>query len=154
MTVRAQELFALTEELFSMGRDVRIRVTGDSMVPFLHHGTDSVQLSKVPYEQIKTADIVLAVRGDGAYVLHRVFKKGKDGFYMVGDAQDYLDGPYPKEKLVAKVTMLYRRGKRIDCRHLGYRFLVRAWMLIRPWRRAVFAVYARLIKPFFKSKRQ
>ena len=154
MKVKAQDLFALTEELFLMGNDVQIRVTGNSMLPFLHHERDCVQLTKVPYEEIRVADIVLAIRKDGAYILHRVFTKDTDSFYMVGDAQDYLDGPYPKEKLVAKVTVLFRKGKHIDCRHIGYRFLVRVWMMMRPWRRIVFAVYRKTKGIFSASKRQ
>lgn len=140
-----EAVFSLARELFSRGKSVKFVVSGDSMYPFIRNDRDKVTLSEASFDKIKKADIVLAYREkQRAYILHRVVKKTKDGFYMVGDAQTYLDGPYPPSALVGVVTEAFRVGpdgreKRVSGRF--YNFLARVWICAIPFRPFIFKLH-------------
>ena len=48
-------------------------ISGNSMLPFLVHGRDTVYLSKLK-RPVKKGDVLLYRRDSGAYILHRVYK--------------------------------------------------------------------------------
>ncbi len=132
--IPAEALFGFAEEFLSQGKPFKFAVTGNSMYPFLRHLTDSVELVRVPYNEILLRDIVMARRLDGVYVMHRVCRISADRFYIVGDSQDEIEGPLLPSQIVAKVAAIYRPKKRIDCRGRLYRLLVWAWMGLLPVR--------------------
>ena len=59
--------------MLAKGKDVTISTKGNSMLPFIRGGVDSVELRKIP--AIHRGDIVLAQIAPGHYVLHRVFRE-------------------------------------------------------------------------------
>jgi len=142
--ITSEELFSIAEIMFDQGKPVLLTVTGNSMYPFLRHGVDRVEICRAGMRDIKVADIALIRRDGGAYVLHRVFKKNETEFYMVGDAQNYLDGPYNTFHLIGKVVSIYRGDRHIPCSSLRLRFLVRLWMLMRPVRLPIIKGYTKL----------
>ena len=70
-----------------------------SMYPFLREDKDKVELAMTSFSCIKKGDVVLIKRESGEYVLHRVLKKSMDHFYIVGDAQQWIEGPLLPEQL-------------------------------------------------------
>ena len=132
--VSAQELFAFAEEFLDQGKTFKFSVTGNSMYPFLRHITDSVELERVPFEEVRLRDVVMVRRLNGIYVMHRICKMQGEKFYMVGDSQKVIEGPLNADQVVAKVVAIYKREKRIDCKNWLYRFLVRVWSLLLPIR--------------------
>jgi len=116
------------------------------MYPFIRHDRDMVTLEKASFETIRVSDIVLAYRErQQKYTLHRVVKKTKHSFYMVGDAYTDLEGPYPPDALIGVVTEIHRIGKDGAETNISgsiYKLLVRLWLLIRPFRPAVFKAYS------------
>lgn len=150
--IKAAELFSLTDEIIAKGGRAWITVTGNSMYPFLKEGRDSVELSKATFEKIKKGDIVLIRRITGVFVLHRVFKKGQDCFYMIGDAQQWVEGPLKPEQLHAVVTRIKRKGRVIDCSNPLLKVCVALWMMVIPFRSQIFQVaraFKRLSKKVF-----
>lgn len=148
--VKAASIFPFISELFELGQSVKLPVSGDSMNPFLHDGIDSVELTKGSFEQISRGDIVMIQRTDGSYVMHRVIKKKADSIYMVGDAQQWIEGPLYREQLVAVVTAIWRQNKRISCSNKWWRFLSWLWLWLRPFRYFIFRVnrnMKKLLKP-------
>ena len=139
--VKAAELFSLTSEILAQGGHAWITVTGMSMYPFLREAIDSVELSKASFASIKKGDIVLIKRMNGAFVLHRVFRKKKDCFYMVGDAQQSVEGPVLPEQLQAVVTKIKRKERTINCDNLLLRACVSLWMIVVPIRYKIFKVF-------------
>ncbi|WP_041225767.1 S24/S26 family peptidase [Dehalobacter sp. CF] len=151
--VSAAGLFSFVSELIKQGQTAKIPVSGNSMYPFLRDGIDSVEFTKGSFDQIKKGDIVLIQRTNGYYVMHRVFRKYKDCFYMVGDAQQWIEGPLFPEQLVAIVNTIWRKEKRILCSNTWLRILTKIWLILRPFRYFIFKVYRKVRKIFsFHSK--
>ncbi len=142
--IKSEELFPVINEIMDRGRSVRITVTGTSMYPFLRDNKDGVELSKVEFDEIKSGDIVLVVREGGQYILHRVKRKKKDCFYIIGDAQQRTEGPLRPSHLVAVVTAVWRSDKQILCSSLGWRALSFFWLWVRPFRKLLFKTYGAL----------
>lgn len=73
-------------------------------------------------------------RTDGHYVMHRIIRKANDCFFIVGDAQQWIEGPLFPEQLVAVVSVIWRKDKRISCINSWWRLLSRLWLYLRPFR--------------------
>lgn len=142
----AASIFPLITELFEHGKNSRIAVSGSSMYPFLRDRIDSVELTKGSFERLSVGDIVLIKRTDGSYVMHRIYKTKKDCFFMVGDAQQWIEGPLYPEQLIAVVTAVWRHEKRILCSNRWWRLLSGFWLNLLPFRHLIFYVYRKIRK--------
>lgn len=142
LKVKSNEIFPVIAELLDSGQTARITVTGNSMNPFLKAGRDSVELSKTNFREIRRGDIVLIRRTNGIYVLHRVYKKADNSFFIVGDAQQWIEGPLYPEQLVAKISSVRRNNKEIPCTNVTWVFLSRVWLRLRIFRYKIFKMNA------------
>ena len=68
-----QEIGPLIKDFISKEKQVAITVTGNSMSPFLKDKRDKAVLSPIT-KKPKKDDVVLYLRDNGTYVLHRIFK--------------------------------------------------------------------------------
>ena len=84
--VDTREYLNVLRELTEEGKEVSLLITGSSMSPFLIHGRDHVYFRK-PDRDLKKGDIVFFQRDSGQYVMHRILRIRKDGYYLVGDGQ-------------------------------------------------------------------
>lgn len=132
--VKSREIFPVIQELLDQGGKAWITVTGTSMFPFLREDRDSVQLVKTSYEGMEKGDIVLILRETGYYVLHRVIKKKDGRFYIIGDAQNWIEGPLLPRQLIAGVDSVKRGNRVISCNAGWWRFLTGVWLNIVPLR--------------------
>lgn len=139
--VKSAELFPLITDIIKQEGSAWITVTGMSMYPFLRDGVDFVELSGTSFEKMKKKDIILIKRDCGAYVLHRVLRKEKTSFYIVGDAQQWIEGPLRPDQIVAGVTRIKRKDHVIACDNRLYKVAIAIWMLIIPYRNIVFKLY-------------
>lgn len=142
--IKSAELFPFIDELLQKDEKVWITVTGNSMYPLLREGIDSVELSKATFETVKKNDIILIKRKNGGYVLHRLLRKEKDCFYMIGDAQQWVEGPLYPEQLKAFVTSIKTRKHTIKCDNMLYKLCVKIWMLLIPFRYKIIKVIGKL----------
>jgi hypothetical protein len=131
----------MIKEILDNGNGVRITVTGSSMYPFLREKIDSVELFPGSFNCIHIGDIVMIQRDSGEYVMHRVIKKKKDCFYIVGDAQLWVEGPIRQEQLTAVVNAIWRKNKKIKCSNTLWRVLSFMWLCMFPFRKVLFKVY-------------
>lgn len=97
------------------------------MRPLLRHLQDGVAI--VPPESIHRGDIVLYDRRNGRYALHRVIRKGKDGFTMAGDNQWYFETDLPYDQIVGVVSDIQRGEEWIPCSNIFLRF----WTFLVTW---------------------
>jgi signal peptidase I len=113
---------AVFEEALALGLDVRVRVSGRSMTPFIGNG-DIVIIRKVPLISHHIGDILFFKNSIGHPVVHR-FLKRQGAFYRTkGDAQLSFDEPIPPEAVLGKVVSIEKGG------------LSRVWHLDKgPWR--------------------
>jgi hypothetical protein len=153
-SVRSEELFPLVKELLGNGSNIRICVTGSSMVPFLRHNRDQVELCTAAFSDIHKNDIVLIKRDNGQYVLHRVNKITKSCFYLIGDAHSRPEGPVRPEQLIAKVTVIWRGNRAIHSSSTIWKLASFIWLMIYPLRPFVFKSYRVLVKLFNIKKRR
>ena len=126
-TIRAiptEEYFARVRRQLSEEGYAYVRVTGVSMQPLLRHLRDGVVL--IPPELIKRGDIVLFDRKNGRYALHRVIRKGKNGFMMAGDNQWHYETNLSYDQIVGVASEIVRGEKRIPCSN----FFLKCWTFL------------------------
>lgn len=133
--IKSAVLFESLKELLNNGQNVKMTVTGNSMQPFLKEGRDSVELAQTCFAEIQLNDVVLIQREDGTYVMHRIIRKEKNCFYMMGDAQDWVEGPLGERNLRARISAIYRKNKKIEVTNQAYKQLVFLWYTVLPLRK-------------------
>jgi len=147
--VESKHMFPVINEILSNQGKARITVTGMSMYPFLREFTDSVELSSSNFCSIVRGDVVIILRDSGEYVMHRVVKKQKDYFYMVGDAQQWIEGPLLPDQLIAIVTSVWRNDKLISCSSFWWKLLSHTWLLLLPFRRYIIRAHSLVRRAFY-----
>ncbi|WP_160676069.1 S24/S26 family peptidase [Clostridium sp. C8-1-8] len=143
-TIKSEVLLPVIKGILNEGRSARITVTGMSMYPFLRENIDSVELSNINPKTIKKGDIVMVLRDTNEYVMHRVIKVEEGSFYMIGDAQEDIEGPLRFNQIFAKVNAIWRQNKRIEVENLLLKFMARIWLVLRPFRINIIKVYRAL----------
>lgn len=122
------------DELLKAGKTVQIGPQGYSMYPLLLPGRDQVIVAPAEREKYKRGDVVLYRRDGSILVLHRIWKRKKDGYYMVGDNQSKIEGPIRRDQILGEMVCVLRKGKKIPVDNAGYRVLTGVWLALRPAR--------------------
>ena len=126
-TLPASVLMPEYEQLLHEGAELPLVVSGESMLPFLRPGRDTVYLRGAS-APLRRGDIAFYRRWNGAYILHRVVRAEPGKYWFVGDAQDRVEGPLPEKFVFAYVTAV-RRGKRlIRPGNAVWRFFAGPWL--------------------------
>jgi hypothetical protein len=84
------------------GYDLRLRVTGNSMKPFLKTGS-YVTLSRIPADELRLGDIIFFKSEDDTFKLHRLIGIGKKYFVAKGDAFNLPDSKIDWNQYLGKV---------------------------------------------------
>ncbi len=100
--------------------NIPVPIVGTSMRPFLKEG-DTAFLSPL-VGSVRKGDIVLFLRPNGSYVLHRVSRKPKNGIIMTLGDNQLTEEPVPEEKILAEATSAKRSGKLIGKKSPTWRF--------------------------------
>ncbi len=134
-------------ELLRQGQtELPLVITGSSMCPFLVGNRDTVFLS--PLHQLpRRGQIVLYLRDNGQYVLHRVYRAGKDGCDMVGDGQTQIERGIRQEQMIALVHRVSRKGRLLQKGSFLWWLFEKPWLCIRPLRPAALRLYTLLRRP-------
>ena len=134
--VRVMEPEALMEQLPEMlleAESIPLIISGNSMAPFLRHGRDTVYLAQIT-QPPKKGDMILFRRENGAYVLHRVYRKRNGVFSMVGDGQLSLEPGIRYEQMLAVVKAVRRNGRLLHAGSLCWEFFEHVWLDLLPLR--------------------
>lgn len=132
------------ESLLRQGHSVQFPPTGWSMYPLIVNGRDQVIVEPADPEKLRRGAVALYRRRDSILVLHRVWKRTAEGFYMVGDNQVEVEGPLAPEQIRGVMTAVVRKGKTIPVTSPLYRFLTGAWLVLRPVRMVIMRPLAAL----------
>lgn len=133
-TIDTKSYLSALCEIAQKGKLVSTIVSGNSMTPFLGNNRDYVYL-EIPKRNLRKGDIVLFMRSNGDFVLHRIKKVTKDGYYMIGDRQTVSEGPVKKEQIKLLVVMVKRKGKLLYPQDLRWKFYSKIWnnlVFLRP----------------------
>jgi len=140
------EYVSMLRELTEQGKEVGLVISGNSMSPFLIHERDYICFKK-PDRELRRGDMVFYQRKTGRFVMHRIWKVKKDGYYIVGDAQRAIEGPLRREQIFAVVTKARRDDKWIGPGDFWWEFFEKVWIRIVPFRGLAGKVY-RVMKFF------
>jgi hypothetical protein len=132
--IPAAEWMSALKPLLDEGHELRLLQVGTSMVPFLRGGRDEVFLCSPKIKKPARGDIALFSRDDGLFVLHRIHHIKKNQYYMLGDAQTWIEGPLSEDCIQAIATAVIRKNKKLSCSHLWLKLLTKTWMILRPLR--------------------
>jgi len=128
--------------LVQKGVTVTFPVTGQSMLPFIIGGKESVILHRPGL--IDVGDVVLAWVDGNRYVVHRIIKLDYDRVTLMGDG-NLTTEHCALSDIKARVTHVVSADNKK--RDLYSRWRVRAaklWYWLRPIRRYLLAIYRRL----------
>ncbi len=125
---------------------------GYSMWPMLRDRRDQIVVEK-PTRPLKKGDVVLFLRADGQYVLHRIRRREGSKYIIRGDNCDY-DERVSADSIVGVLRGFYRGDRYVDCgKSAGYRMYSALWDTTRlpraAYRRvkgAAYGVYRRVFK--------
>lgn len=137
------EYVSVLRELTEAGQQVSMRIAGSSMSPFLVHGRDYIRFQK-PVQPLKRGDMVFYQRKNGQFVMHRILRAGPEGYDIVGDAQQQVEGPIRRDQIFAIITQVQRKGKWIGPEDFWWKFFSGPWLSLLPFRRALLRMYGLL----------
>lgn len=98
----------LFADILEQGLDLRLKVTGRSMGPFIRSG-ETVVLRKTPPGSLRCGDIIYYMDAAGSAVLHRIIAReikpnGRTIFTTKGDALLQHDAPIAEDQVLAKAA--------------------------------------------------
>ena len=139
--VDTNEYVTVLRELAEEGRVVSMLIAGSSMSPFLCHNRDYIYFTK-PDRELRRGDMVFYQRDTGQYVMHRIYKRKKDGYYMIGDAQTQIEGPLRRDQIFARIIKVKRKGRIIEPGNFWWEFFEHVWIRIIPLRKVIEKLYS------------
>ena len=129
--VLSNDVFPLIKETLNNKQAVSIKVTGNSMRPFLVHQKSIVTL--LQSNTYKKYDIVLYENPQHKMVLHRIVKV-HDNLIICGDALKNNEIIH-KDNVYGKVIDINTNQKPIKMDTNFYKLKVRLWVTLKPFRR-------------------
>lgn len=143
-TVEIYTFMKEIKEILDEGKDVPLVVTGNSMSPFLVHERDKIMIRKAE-GRLKKGDMVFFRRVTGQYVMHRICRVDRQGgYYMIGDAQQQIEGPVSRNQIFGKIIAVCRKGKWIRKRNFWWEFFEHIWIRIIPLRPILCYLYRKI----------
>ena len=129
--------------LVSDGVSVTLPVSGNSMLPFIIGGRESVILRK-PAE-LKVGDIVLAWVDNYRYVVHRIIHFDGDSVILMGDGNIKGTERCKLADVKAKATHVVGADEKMHYLYTPWRCrAAKLWWHLRPIRRYLLAIYRRM----------
>lgn len=129
--------------LVSEGVSVTLPVNGNSMLPFIIGGRESVILC--PPRPVDVGDVVLAWVDGNRYVVHRIIRIDIDRLTLMGDGNLVGTEHCHVSDIKAVVTHVVDAHARTYYIYNRWRCVaVRVWYWLRPVRRYLLAIYRRL----------
>lgn len=145
MKIDTKIYLSFLKEMIEQNMDVSIVISGNSMSPFLVNQRDVIYLSKIN-RKLKKSDLVLYQRLSGQYVVHRIVKVKKSGYYLAGDNQIAIEGPILDKQIFGLVTKVKRKGKWIEAGNFWWEFFEHVWIWVLPWRMIILKIYKKVCK--------
>lgn len=123
-----------------------LRVSGNSMSPFLRHGKDTIYISKIT-DELKKGDIVFYTRDSGQYVLHRICRVHNGTYDIIGDGQNIIEPGIRRDQIFAIVNQVERNGKILKKGNFLWDFFQKVWIRViplRPYLRRIYSVFKKI----------
>ena len=129
--------------LVKEGVSVTLPVNGNSMLPYIIGGKESVILQESTYP--KVGDVVLAWVEDRRYVVHRIIGIEGDCVTLMGDGNIAGTEHCTLGDIKARVTHVVDAKDKTHYLYNRWRMIgAKVWYWLRPIRRYLLAIYRRL----------
>lgn len=122
-----QTFFELAERMLRQGKEVKMRVKGQSMRPFLLNGEEVTIVPVSDSNELREGIIILAKTGNGTTVLHRIHEVHHCFIIMKGDGNINQTEPVLPTDVLGIVSSIHRHGKEISPYTLPRRMGVWLW---------------------------
>ena len=133
------------EGMLADERTVMLKTKGDSMLPFIVGGRDSVLIRRPSgIKSLQTGRIVLAHLPDSRYVLHRIVRIRGTEVILMGDGNCRETESCPLSDIKGIVTKIIRNGRYVDCNTRAERYKAEIWSALLPIRRYLLYIYRRI----------
>ena len=137
--------------LVQKGVTVTFPVTGQSMLPFIIGGKESVILHRPVL--IDVGDVVLAWVDGNRYVVHRIIRIDGDRITLMGDGNVGVTEHCLLGDIKARVTHVVSADNKERDLHNRWRMLAaRLWYWVRPVRRYLLAIRKKCVLLFGQMK--
>ena len=140
--MKDNEIIEEAIRLARKGVNVTLPVNGNSMLPFIIGGKESVILHRPGL--IDVGDVVLAWVDGCRYVVHRIIRIDGDNVTLMGDG-NLTTEHCTLSDIKARVTHVVDAKDRTHYLYNRWRMLgAKVWYWLRPIRRYLLAIYRRL----------
>lgn len=128
------QFFAQVEAMLAEGREVQLRVRGNSMRPLLHNDRDRIVLRPcVGPHELEPGQVVLFRHG-GRHILHRIVRREGTELVLAGDANGRAEERCAEREVVGvAVRVLRKSGRVVACDSLRWRLASHLWRSLPPW---------------------
>ncbi|MFR9649187.1 MAG: hypothetical protein SNJ33_01285 [Rikenellaceae bacterium] len=145
VVVDNSELLDDVAAMVASGERVVLLTKGQSMLPFIVGGRDSVELTKVDSE-ICIGDILLAkISNPTCYVIHRVINIENEKITLMGDGNLVGTEECHTSDVAARITAIIKPYKSINPNSKSQRKYAKIWKILQPVRRYLLAIFRRII---------
>lgn len=141
--------FAEVQAQIRQRKKVRIRVRGNSMLPFIRNNDEALLIPPAP-EHIKKGTPVVAQTDELGIVLHRIYRIEGNRITLLGDGNVNQFEHTSPDRVIAVVSHFYRGKHTLRTDSLGMKLVGRLWMAAHPWRRKVLTAVWKLKKLLVK----
>ncbi len=129
------DIYPVIKEQLESGGNVKLPITGTSMLPLLVQGRDFVVLTIC--EKAKINDIIFYRRDNGQFVLHRIIDIDESGYVLCGDNQWVKEYGIKDHNIIGVVTEIHRNGKAIHIDDKKYIKYYKRWLKLLPIRKPI-----------------
>ena len=99
--------FAEVQSHLQQGKKVKIKIRGNSMLPFIRNNDEALLISPTP-EKVKKGTPVLARTSELGIVLHRIYNIEGNHITLLGDGNINQFEHTSPERIIATVSHYYR----------------------------------------------
>lgn len=143
ISVANESLLPEVEKLLGEGMRVTLKVKGNSMLPFIRGGRDSVTLERP--DHLSRGHIVLARIAEGRYVLHRIIGTKGNTVILMGDGNCHGTEQCCRNDICGRVITIVKPHRCTPTDTPAMHMAGTVWRLLRPARRWLLALYRRTI---------
>jgi len=125
-----------SEQGLKSGLLLRLRVSGESMAPFLRSG-DFVVVRAMDASRLRRGDLVVVQR-EGQWVTHRLIGTSCRGWRLRGDNLDLADPPVDEAEIAGRVVAVEQDDRLVDMDRLRWRVVNTALGVLLAWEEALY----------------
>ncbi len=117
-------------------KSVILSTRGRSMQPLIYEGKTKVLIEPLK-DKPQKGDLLLWLRKDGTYVLHRMVGEDEKHYLLLGDNCIHVNHAN-KKRVIGIATSICRNGKWFSVTDRRYMMYVRIWTALFPFRKFLY----------------